>query len=407
MNVSNTAFICGYFTALGTTPSPAGWTPVAEDAAQETLLRKFYFPEFVDFHTRGVRRFTLPVDQEVALPLRSGAELAFRVEELRLWLMPYSLAIFAIKTVFTGQPIDAVTETLNTLRNCSFYEQSALGGFRDAAIRPLNELYTSLTARELPADGSYAHLVENGNKFKIFQIITTPDCPAGYEERNRLLYAAGTLSRYEEKPPFSTDPAYYEQLMKAHRVGVFSSWTALALLDTVTFLGGEVSPFQQTIWIEDYFGKIYIYELFRKCFLYHHNLLFRTGQRDPVVLQEELTDFERRYTFTAVSYNFLPVEVDEAVVRGLGVEKEEASLARLVAQEATAREEESAGKRDRFLLFLTCLASLSAVWDISCLLDEVINYEDTFSVANWGYRLFASVLLVLIAVVAWRSGKKK
>ena len=407
MNVSNTAFLCGYFTAAGTASSPAGWTPVAGDAAQEALLRKFYFPEFVDFHTRKVRRFTLPVDREVTLPLRSGAEVPFRVEELRLWLMPCSLAIFAVKTVFTGQAFDAVTEALNTLRNCSFYADASLGSFMEAAIQPLNALYTSLSGRELPADGSYTHLVENGNKFKIFQIITSPDCPAGYEERNRLLYAAGTVSRYEAAPPFSTDPAYYEQLMKAHRLGVFSSWTALALLDTVTFLGSEISPFQQGIWIEDYFGRIYIYELFRKSFLYHHNLLFRTGRRDPAVLQEELTDFERRYTFTSVSYNFLPAEVDEAIVRGLGVEKEEASLARLVAQEVTAREEESAGKRDRFLLFLTCLASLSAVWDISCLLDELINYEHTFSVANWGYRLFSAVLLLLIAFVAWRSGKKK
>ena len=77
------------------------------------------------------------------------------------------------------------------------------------------------------------------------------------------------------------------------------------------------------------------------------------------------------------------------------------------SREATAREEESAGKRDRFLLFLTCLASLSAVWDISCLLDELINYESAFSVANWGYRLFATLLLLLIVLVAWRSRKKK
>lgn len=407
MNVSNTAFLCGYFSVAGTASFPAGWTPVATDADQEALLRKFYFPEFVDFHTRDVRRFTLPVDREVSLTLRSGAEQPFRVEEMRLWLMPCSLAIFAVKTVFADQDVDAVTEVLNTLRNCSFYADASLGGFMDTAIRPLNALYSALSGSEAPSDGNYTHLVENGNKFKIFQIVTSPDCPAGYEERNRLLYAAGTVSRYEATAPFSTDPAYYEQLMTVHRLGVFSSWTALALLDTVTFLGSEVSPFQQGIWIEDYFGRIYIYELFRKCYLYHHNLLFRTGRRDPVVLQDELSDFERRYTFTSVSYNFLPTEVDEAMVRGLSMEKEEASLARLVAQEATAREEESAGKRDRFLLFLTCLASLSAVWDISCLLDELINYESAFSVANWGYRLFATLLLLLIVLVAWRSRKKK
>lgn len=407
MIISNTAFLCGYFTVDGTAAVPASWTPVPDDPARESVLRKFYFPEFVDFHVRDVRRFQCPVGQDVRLPLRSGTELTFRVEEIGLWLMPFSMAVFAVKTLFTDQDFDAVTEALGTLRNCSFYGSASPGGFMEAAIRPVNELYAALHGQEKLVEGEYAHLVENGNKFKLFQIVTSTDCPDDSEERNRLLYAAGTLSRYEMQPPYSTDAAYFGKLMQEHRLGVFSSWTALALLDTVTFLSAEVSPSRQEIWMNDYFGMIYIYELFRKSFLYHHNLLFRTGRRDPVVLQEELTDFERRYGFTAISYNFLPVEVDEAIVRGLAVEKEEASLGRLVAQEVTARQEESAGKRDRFLLFLTCLASLSAVWDISCLLDEIINYESAFRIPNWGYRLFSAVLLVLIAVVAWRSSRKK
>ena len=346
----------------------------------------------MDFQTKEVKRYVQPVGKEVTIPLRSGKKLPFRVDEIRLGAMPASLVIFAVKTVFTGTEMDELTEALGVLRNCSFYNSDTVGDFLEVAIKPL---------------GPCPQLVENGNKFKIFQIITSPECPDDYALRDRLLYAAGTVSRYEPGEPFSTDPQYFRQLMDRHRLGVFSSWTALALLDTVTFLGKDVSDFQKGIWTDDYFGMIYVYELFRKCYLYRHNLLFRSGARKPAVLQEELTEFERRYTFTAVSYNFLPAEVDQAIVCGLDLEKEETSLAKIVAQEVSSREEESSGRREKFLLFLTCMAAGSAVWDITCLLDELINYEATFKVANFGYRIFTILLFIMIIIVAWRSVRKK
>lgn len=406
MNVSTTAYLCGYFTAQGVPSLPEGWEPVVDSEEHCELLRNFYFPGFVDLHTRAVKKYVRPVGERIDIPLPSGQGQAFRVEELRLWMMPCSLVICAVKTVFEDTPVDQVTACLNTLRNCSFYADAPVDAWIETAIGPLDQAYRSLGGKSTCDNGHYTHLVENGNKFKVFQIVTSAQCPEEGADRDRLLYAAGTFSRYEAEPPYSTDRRYFDKLMENHRLGVFSSWTALALLDSVTFLSKELSPFQRNIWENDYFGMLYVYELFRKCFLYHHNWLFRTGAKDPAVLLDELDSFERKYTFTAISYNFLPVDVDNAIARGLALEKEENSLGKLVAREAASREQQSSSKRDRFLLFLTCLASLSAVWDISCLLDEVINYENAFHVANWGYRLFSSLLLVLIVIVAWRSNPR-
>lgn len=407
MNVSTSAFLCGYFTAQGV-PSPSeGWMPVTDSPEHCDLLRNFYFPGFVDLHTREVKKYVCKEDIPVEVPLRSGKVQTLRVQELRLWMMPCSLVICTVKTFFDNTPVDDVSECLNILRNCSFYGDAQVEGWIKAAIDPLDRVYRSLGGKGVATGGNYTHLVENGNKFKIFQIVRTDECPQDNALRDRLLYAAGTFSRYEPEPPYSTDQRYFDKLMESHRLGVFSSWVALALLDSVTFLTRELSPFQETIWINDYFGMLYVYELFRKCFLYHHNRLFRSGAKDPAVLLEELDSFERKYTFTAISYNFLPTDVDKAIARGLDIEKEENSLSKLVAKEAASREQQSSSKRDHFLLFLTCLASLSAVWDISCLLDEVINYEHAFHVANWGYRLFSTLLLVLIVIVAWRSSPRK
>ena len=407
MVISNTAFLCGHFSAAGPVPADSGWETVRKTEEEIANIRNFYFPEFVDFHTREVVRYEKPIGTEVSVPLRSGEEVVLGVKRLILWTMPSNMVIFAIETVFTDKDMDAVNESLGILRNCSYYMNSSVDAFVRAAVDPIDAIYRAMSGKAVPREGYYSHLVENGNKFKLFQIVSSQDFPEDLTERDKYLYCAGTLSRTETMNDSSVDPRYFGRVMKEHRLGVFSSWTALALLDTVTFLGNNVSGSQKEVWTEFYFGMIYIYQLFRKTFLYQHNQLFRARAEDPLMIQEELKDFERKYSFTAVSYNFLPIEVDETISKGLDIRTEEESLNKLVAEEVTAREEESSAKRDRFLLFLTCLASLSAVWDISCLLDEVINYEHTFNVANWGYRLFSSILLIGILIFAWRLQRKK
>ena len=406
MIVSDSAFLCGYFSASGAPANDLGWSQIKRTPEEEDLLRNFFFPEFVDFNTKHVQRYELAIDQKVRIKLRSGKELPFEAKRAILWMMPFSLAIFAIETSFVEQDIDDVTESLATLRNCERYGES-LADFVASAISPIDKTYRAFKNEAPSATDNYSHLVENGNKFKIFQIITSADCPEDSAQRDRLLYCAGTWSKYEHEEPFSVDARYYEKVLKDFRLGVFSSWTALTLFDTVTFLTKDISDGIRITWVESYFGMIYIYELYKKCFLYKQNLLFRTEAKDPVILQKEIKDFERKYSFTSISYNFLPIEVDLSMASGLDSKSEEEALRELIAEEVAAREEESSSKRDKFLLFLTCLASFSAVWDISCLLDELINYERAFSAPNWGYRLFSALLLLLIAMFAMGLRKKR
>lgn len=407
MKISNTALLSGYFTYAGTPSEADGWTRVNHTPEDEALLQNFYFPEFVNFSLHLVSRYDLKLGKDVFVTLRDGSKVPLRVDGVRLFCMPCSICVYSIKVRFDNLEMDKVTGALGLLRSCCFWEMAQVGEFVDTVIAPVQKVYKALGGTAEPVGDNYTHLVENGNKLKIFQIVTSPDLPADREKRDLVLYSAATVSPLELKAPFSTDPQYYQKLMEEHRLGVFSSWTAMALLDTVTFVANEVSAFQKDIWLSDYFGKIYVYELFRKCFLYHHNQCFRVGTKSPVALQDELVGFERHYTFTAISYNFLPCDVAEAIARGLDVAKEEESLRSIVSQEVTAREEESSGNQEKFLLFLTFMAAGSAVWDITCLLDELINYEATFTIANFGYRLFSLLLLVLIIIVAWRTVRKK
>ena len=400
MIANNTAYLCGYFSASDVVSLPAGWMPVNAHSDQEALVKKYYLPEFVDFWFKEVSCYTKEVGKDVTVSLRNGKTCSFRTEELRLYKMPQGQVLSTVKLVFTQVELDLVTESLASLRDCCYNAREGLGSFLSDVMQPLDEAFRSLTGTQEPNGEDYSHLVENGNKFKLFQIIHSEECPSDVEKRNRLLYDAGTLFPYVPEGPSSADKCYFDRIMKDARIGVFSSWTALALLDTVTFVSEPLPPYLVHIIQEDYFGMIYLYELYRKCVLYHYNVLFRERKRSPAILQKELDEFERRYVFPSLSYNFLPAEVDRHIADGLDIEKEDAQLNRFLVQEVAAREEEAGSRRERFLLFLTILAGFSAFWDILCLFDELFNFGAVFKVSNTGYRVFAFILFFVIALIA-------
>ena len=404
MIVSSTAFLCGYFSADPAGTSPERWTPIPALSGEATSFKNFYFPEFVDFFARDVTAWRLDAGADVSIPARDGTVTPFRIDGIRLFRMPREQVLFAVKLVFSKVDLNKLTYALNVLRNSCFYDLAVVGEpFFSAAIAPLDEAYEALTCKKAPGGANHSHLVENGNKFKIFHILQTDRLPADMDRRDQLLYAVGTLSPYSPDEPPSTDPRYFSRIMDASRIGVFSSWTALALLDTLTFVSEPLPAYREAAWQNEYFGMIYLYELYRKCVLYHFNVLFREGKRDPSVLQKELDEFGRKYTFTAVSYNFLPVEIDRAVQKGLDMGTEDVQLSRFIDREVAARVEESDNRRERFLLFLTLLASFSAIWDIVCLLDELIDYDALYPTGHVGYRIFTAILFSVVAFVAWRT----
>ena len=243
--------------------------------------------------------------------------------------------------------------------------------------------------------------MENGNKFKLFHIVESGDLS------DEFLYSCATLSRYEPDSPFSASREYFEKTIAESRLNIFNNWKALMLLDTVTFCAKELSDFTKGIWTNDYFGMIYLYELYRKTYLYRQNLLFRSRRESPEVLHEQLKYFERKYTFSSISYNFLPNDVDKVIEQGLGTAKVERDVYRVIDQEVESKSAERESRSNVFLTFLTCVASLSAVWDISCMVDAMVNYEVAFHYSTVGYRAVVSVLIAIILIVLLITRYKK
>lgn len=413
MNIDNYSYLCGYFfVSKDYRGIPAGfsdtWILKEYDAGARQMLSNFYYPEFVKFCAEYNTMYRLEIGADVSVPLRNGSgSCAFHVDDISLGIYPYGVVLFSIGLAFTDTPEEQVVETLGKLRSCCFYDGTVMQDFLAKVIAPLNRVYKAF-GRELPPDGaSCPHLVETGNKFKIFQIVRGNGIPTGQEEMDRMLFGLGTLSIYDENDLFSSSKDYYDKLMKQGRLSVFNNWKALMLLDTVTFVAVDVSDFQIGIWKKDYFGKIYQYELFRKIYLYRQNLLFRSGATKAEELQDELKEFERKYTFSSISYNFLPNDIDSKIGMNLEFKREMDDVYHAIDQDVQAIQNEREDRFNKFLTFLTIMASLSAVWDITSMLDVVMDYEHSLPSALMGYRVTVSVLIAVILLVALVSRHKK
>ena len=409
MNINDTSFLCGYFSmdgkmaadiAKGKSPECLReWIPLEYSEQQTSLLSNFYYPEFVEFCTRVRQMYRLPVDKLASIALGEEKRCSFRVVDIRTGLYPYGIVLFSIHIEFTDTDADTVLAALARLRNCCFYEDAGIDEFLSSCIDPLKRLYCGLGRVQDTPDTN--NLVENGNKFKLFHIVESEDLS------DEFLYSCASLSRYQPDGPMSASREYFEKTIVGHRLNIFNNWKALMLLDTVTFCAKNLSTFTKDIWVNDYFWMIYQYELYRKTYLYRQNLLFRSRKESPEVLHEQLKCFERKYSFSSVSYNFLPNDVDKAMENGLGTLNVERDVYHVIDQEVESKSAERESRSNMFLTFLTCVASLSAVWDISCMVDAMINYEVAFHYSTLGYRAVASVLIFIILLVLLITRLKK
>lgn len=409
MILSDTSFLSGYFSidgriasdiVKGNTPDCLKeWTPEPYSQEQINLLSNFYYPEFVEFATKVRQMYALQLDKEVGIALGEDKICSFRVKDIKFGIYPYDIVLFSIQVEFVDTEADTLLSALARLRNCCFYEGAGLDEFISVCIDPLKRLFCGLTGFSGVVEAN--RLVENGNKFKLFHIVETSDLS------DEFLYSCATLSHYTPDGPTSASRESFDKTIAESRLYVFNNWKALMLLDTVTFCANDLSSFTKGIWLNDYFGMIYQYELYRKTYLYRQNLLFRSRKEKAEVLHEQLKSFERRYTFSSVSYNFLPNDVDKAIEQGLGTAKVERDVYHVIDQEVESRSAERESRSNMFLTFLTCVAALSAVWDTSCMVDAMFNYESTFNYSTIGYRAVVSLLIAIILIVLLITRLKK
>ena len=120
---------------------------------------------------------------------------------------------------------------------------------------------------------------------------------------------------------------------------------------------------------------------------------------DVSQLVDEYEAFEQECCFNKISYNLLPLEISDAIDKGLEIKEEMEQLFKVMEKEKTRREEANDKMVNTLLLCLSLLTLFSAIWDISCLLDQMYPFVDYLGGQTFGYRTVALLLLLGVSIV--------
>ena len=416
-----TGFLCGAF-STGTPMAADGcWQSVVTGDNERAVSSKFYYPEFVDFcfgaNTNSIHRFVMDVKQTIPVTVGYGDTLrqvdAF-VTEITFYQAPFGLALYAIRVDMDACAND-ITAAISRLRTVDGMAQNN-GAFAKAVLDPLMQLYRKHAKNAADVAGKddaacYHRLVEYGNKLKTFQVAVVDSGEWNGEKSDELLYELGTLApigSYNPEDDYSSSKEYFDSVMKDGKVSVFNNWKALGLFDSFTMLGHGISDRTIANWVENYFGMLYVSELFVKFYLFRLNNDFRINHKSAEKLLEQFDDFEYSCWFDNVSYNFLPRIVHHSMEKGLEILSEKQLLYQMIAQQKNNREERDNQRMNNLLFYLTLFTTFSMVWDASSLFNEMYPYDTYLGSSIMGFRLvsYALMLIVLVLIMVARFKRK-
>lgn len=413
------ASLCGHFFVSRpdfSSLASLGWEQYMLSIEEREDNKLYYYPEFVDFcyadsPQEGCVEYRKTIDRSITVELK-GSKMNFHVDLLHLYVFPSEVAIFSVHIKAEHESMNNFTNLLFNLRSPNRYDDKGLKEWRNLIIGPMMECRNCLSYSQ---SDKLTSLVENGNKLRIFQIIDTDD---NYfktledTELECLLYELGTLSKvtlgkFKEEPLFSE--SYMKHVIEHGRISIFNNWNALALMDTFSILSCQAQPWMISNWEDCYFRMIYLHSLFMKCYLFNLNLKFRKQLSGRYVhgLIGPFDHFSLHYCFYRIAYNFLPLEIDKSIDRGLELNEEMSQLYAVIKKENTKREEKSDRRMNSLLTVLSLLTIISAIWDFSCLLDRMYPYSEIFGTQILGYRTVVLLCATLFAVLSiFIYGKK-
>lgn len=342
--------------------------------------------------------------------------------------MPLGMTLFSIRIDMNVADLNAFTVVMSSLRMIDYYKPEVHQEFIDNAIMPIKAFYDK--ALDNPS-ASISSLIENGNKLRVFQIINTKksdgvDEHVEYENKDLLLYQLGSEVKVTtEIDNYSPSEEYMEKILNESRISIFRNWRGLALTDTFTILAEDALDWMVDNWVSCYFRLIYIHSLFQKCYLFRLNKQLRLAMNEQrsamAILLSALgmsesniyslignfKSFDQHCRFHKISYNFMPLEISKAIDNGLCISEELEQLDAIIEREKQRRDEANDKMVNTLLFILSTLTIGSAVWDFSCLLDQMFPYSDYLGSKVVGYRTVSLVALLGLTFVVTRLFRDK
>ena len=87
MKITNTAFLCGYFSANCPVKGlkEGGWVKRTYTEEDVIKLQNYYFPEFAQCMADEITLYSMPIHNACSLDF-NGENVPFLIEEIRLWV---------------------------------------------------------------------------------------------------------------------------------------------------------------------------------------------------------------------------------------------------------------------------------------------------------------------------------
>lgn len=403
-----TGFLCGAFSSKRNFVAKGEWKEITTSDDDCKLFSNFYYPEFVDFNfgqnEQSIRRFSHGINKTIPVNVKDNSVNA-EFKDITIYYTPFNLCLFSIR-IDMDDEVKNITDTISTLRDILNIKKNN-PQYAEMVLNHIVEVYKEISDKTIPQSAEefdYCQLVEFGNKFKVFQIaeaetdIWNSECNI-----NRLLFTFGTVGL------LSASKSYFDEIIEKNKIAVYSNWCALSLFDSFTMLGHSISK-QKQDWIDDYFGMIYISELFVKFFLSRTNDDLRIKHKKVRKLLDDFNKFEYNCWFDNVSYNFLPRIIHQSIKKGLDISEEKRCLYRMIEKQKDERERKSDRKINSLLLTLTIITIFSTIADLSGLINEIIPYDTYFCSRSLGFGIvsvgiFLAVLIILLPIF-FRRGKR-
>lgn len=410
-----TGILCGNFSTHGAKLTPeeydAKWQRAVKSDEERNVGHRYYYSRFYDVcfgdktkNIDGFDRYVCDLDAEKGVVTLELGERRYdvKVERLGIYLCPFDIALFSIMVSMEVDDYDDISRVMFQLRNIMTYDDNeSIKPFVDIAVEPIMGYYRAIGDVERPTS-RYEHLLLYGNKLKIYQMVNLDASDHEAKFNQRSLYDVATLSL---KPDSSKvldgmSDVHFRSIMAQNSLSVYNNWMALSLIDSFTILGVDISESNRCNWIDNYFGMIYLYCLFVKVYLFALNNDYDAAKRRSrrSMINETYDDFETKYYFIDISYNFLPRMINEQISKALEIESEKRRVYERIERQNMIREKRADSRMNRLLFVITSLTLFSAIWDGASLINEMFPYKDFMCSTAVGFRLVSLCFMCLVTI---------
>lgn len=336
-----------------------------EEASRQTLKTLFYDglieSRYPVAQNDEIAHFRKTLNSEVEF--RDGVKVNVRHIDYRV--MSPTMMIFSLTVDNCGLTLGEITK-----RNCEIRKVNIYKG--NSNVKPVLPQFIALfeTAMSVSSDcydlNAMSHSLFVGNKMYNYLLVRLPKEMDHCFSPDLLYELSAELPIGVIKTPDSPlcpNLDYKDTILTENSIACFNNWQGLVLNDTTCVLmKSTVTEYQYLNWLIDYFEFIYINVFYINAYLVKINKKYQSQQVNED-LEREYLEFDRKYNFHNISYNFLPQLIYERLRVGFEINDELTQLKEKISQYSNKEERKNEKRVNLILTILTALTVVSLVND--------------------------------------------